>query len=53
MKSGKQLCDLLGKFRFEILSAETIRDASRASHIPVEYIKAAKVFSFSACGLYG
>src|SRR6516162_8419383 len=24
--SGKQLCDLLGKFKFEILSAETIRD---------------------------
>ena len=41
--SEKQLCDLLGKFKFEILSAETIKDTSRSSHIPVEYIKAVKV----------
>jgi len=40
--SEKQLCDLLGKFQFEILSAETVRDTSRPSHIPVQYIKAAK-----------
>ena len=41
--SEKQLCDLLGKFKFEILSAEAIKDTSRSSHIPVEYIKAVKV----------
>ena len=40
--SEKQLCDLLGKFEFKILSVEAIKDTSRASHIPVQYIKAVK-----------
>jgi ABC-2 type transport system ATP-binding protein len=39
----KQLCDLLGQSGFKVVSTETIRDPSRSSHIPVEYIRAAKV----------
>jgi len=36
------LSDLLTKFNFKILSAETIRNASRGSNVPLEYIRAAK-----------
>lgn len=39
----KQLCDLLGQFGFKVVSTETIRDTSRSSNIPVEYIRAVKV----------
>jgi len=39
----KQLCDLLEKFGFEIVSKETIKDTSRSSNIPIEYIRAVKV----------
>ena len=39
----KQLCDLLGQSGFKVVSTETIRDTSRSSHIPVEYIRAVKV----------
>jgi ubiquinone/menaquinone biosynthesis C-methylase UbiE len=39
----KQLCDLLGQSGFEVVSTETIRDMSRSSNIPVEYIRAVKV----------
>ena len=39
----KQVCNLLGKAGFEVVSTETIRDASRSSNIPVEYIRAVKV----------
>ena len=39
----KQLCDLLGSVGFEVISRETIKDSSRSSNIPVEYIRAAKV----------
>jgi len=39
----KQLCDLLIETGFRIQSSETIRDATRSSHIPVEYIRAVKV----------
>ena len=38
-----QLCELLGKSGFRIDSAETIRDSSRSSNIPVEYVRATKV----------
>ena len=38
-----QLCDLLGQSGFKVVSTETIRDASRSSHIPVEYIRAVRV----------
>lgn len=41
--TGKQLCDLLGKSGFVVVSTETIKDTSRSSNIPVEYIKSAKV----------
>jgi len=40
--SEKKLRDLLGKSGFEVIGAETIRDPSRSSNIPVEYIKAVK-----------
>jgi hypothetical protein len=39
----KQLCELLGKSGFEVVSTETIKDTSRSSNIPVEYIRAVKV----------
>jgi hypothetical protein len=39
----KQLRDLLGKSGFEVAGTETIKDTSRSSNIPVEYISAVKV----------
>lgn len=39
----KKLCDLLIETGFKVQSSETIRDGTRSSHIPVEYIKAMKV----------
>ena len=39
----KQLCDLLGKSGLEVASTETIKDTSRTSNIPVEYIRAVKL----------
>ena len=39
----EQLCNLLANSGFEVVSAETIKDTSRSSNIPVEYIRAAKV----------
>ena len=39
----KQLCDLLGKSGFEVASTETIKNTSRSSNIPLEYIRAVKV----------
>ena len=39
----KQLCDLLAKSGFKVTSTETIKDTSRSSNIPVEYIRAVKV----------
>lgn len=39
----KQLCDLLVTSGFEVTSTETLRDTSRSSNIPVEYIRAVKV----------
>jgi membrane protein DedA with SNARE-associated domain/ubiquinone/menaquinone biosynthesis C-methylase UbiE len=41
--SERRLCNLLVKFNFKILCAETIRDASRSSNMPIEYIKAARI----------
>jgi hypothetical protein len=41
--SEKRLCDPFGKFKFKILSAETVNDTSRSSDIPLQYIKAVKV----------
>lgn len=38
-----QLCDLLGKSGFRVVSTETIQDASRSSNIPVEYVRAVKI----------
>ena len=39
----KQLCDLLNRSGFDVLSTEIIRDTSRSSSIPVNYIRASKV----------
>ena len=39
----KQLCDLLGISGFNVVSTETIKDTSRSSNIPVEYVRAVKV----------
>jgi ABC-2 type transport system ATP-binding protein len=39
----RQLCNLLAKAGFEVVGAETIKDTSRSSNIPVEYIRAVKV----------
>jgi ubiquinone/menaquinone biosynthesis C-methylase UbiE len=39
----QQLFGLLPQSGFKVQSSETIRDVSRASHIPVEYIRAVKV----------
>ena len=39
----RQLCDLLGKSGFKAISTETIKDTSRSSAIPVEYISAVRV----------
>ncbi len=39
----RQLCDLLIKSGFEVASTEMIKDTSRSSNIPVEYIRAVKV----------
>ena len=44
----KQLFGLLGQSGFKVQSSTTIRDASRASHIPVEYIRAVKVSQIHA-----
>jgi ubiquinone/menaquinone biosynthesis C-methylase UbiE len=38
-----QLCDLLGKSDFEILNTESIRNASRSSNMPIDYVKARKI----------
>ena len=43
MMTEKQLCDRLGKFGFEVVSTERIKDTSRSSSVPVEYIRAVKV----------
>lgn len=39
----KQLTHLLKKSGFEVASTETIKDPSRSSNIPIEYIRAVKV----------
>jgi ubiquinone/menaquinone biosynthesis C-methylase UbiE len=39
----KQLYNLLGKVGFEVVSTEIIKDTSRSSNIPVEYIRAVKI----------
>jgi ubiquinone/menaquinone biosynthesis C-methylase UbiE len=39
----KELCDLLGRSGFEVIGTETIKDTSRSSSIPVDYIRAVKL----------
>jgi ubiquinone/menaquinone biosynthesis C-methylase UbiE len=40
--SEKTLVDLLNRSGFKVISSETIRDDSRSSYIPVQYIRASK-----------
>ena len=40
--SPADLCDLLRRSGFHVVSTETIRDTSRTSNIPIDYITAAK-----------
>jgi ubiquinone/menaquinone biosynthesis C-methylase UbiE len=40
--SGAELGDRLGRSGFEVAAMETIRDPSRSSNIPVEYVRATK-----------
>ena len=41
--SEKDLHDLLVRSGFRVIGSETIRDGSRSSYIPVEYVRAVKV----------
>jgi hypothetical protein len=43
MLTEEQLCFHLRDAGFKVLSRVTIRDGSRSSNIPVEYVKAKKV----------
>jgi hypothetical protein len=43
MLTEKQLCELLSRSGFKVLSCETIKDPSRSSNIPMKYIKAVKI----------
>ena len=38
----RRLCDLLDRLGFRVVSTETIRDSSRSSNIPIEYIRAVR-----------
>jgi ubiquinone/menaquinone biosynthesis C-methylase UbiE len=40
--SERELCGLLGKLGFEVVGTETLKDTSRSSNIPLEYIKAVR-----------
>jgi ABC-2 type transport system ATP-binding protein len=40
--TGAEICELLTRSGFEVLTSETIRDNSRSSYIPVEYIRATR-----------
>ena len=39
----KQVCELLEKSGFKVVSSETVRNASRSSNIPIEYIRAVMI----------
>ena len=43
MLTEKDLCELLGETGFEMVGSEVVKDTSRSSNIPVEYVKARKV----------
>ena len=44
LMSEDKLCAHLGDAGFKVLSRETIRDGSRSSNIPVDYVRARKVY---------
>jgi ubiquinone/menaquinone biosynthesis C-methylase UbiE len=39
----KQVCELLEKSGFRVVTAETVRNTSRSSNIPIEYIRAVMI----------
>jgi len=43
LMTGNQLCELLEKSGFQVLSTETIKDPSRSSNIPVQYVRAVRL----------
>jgi ubiquinone/menaquinone biosynthesis C-methylase UbiE len=43
MLTEQQLCDLLRASGFEVVGTETMKDPSRSSNIPVEYVRARKL----------
>ena len=43
LMTGDQLCELLEKSGFQVLSTETIKDPSRSSNIPVQYVRAVRL----------
>jgi len=43
MMTKRQLCELLSQSEFRVISAETIKDTSHSSSVPVEYVRAVKV----------
>jgi ubiquinone/menaquinone biosynthesis C-methylase UbiE len=43
MMTEQRLCDLLERSGFKVFSTETIRDTSRSSNVPIEYIRTVKV----------
>ena len=43
MVTERQLCNLLRECGFNVESTETIKDGSRSSNIPVEYVRARKL----------
>ena len=43
MLTERELCDLLRETGFEVVGSEAVKDASRSSNIPIEYVKARKM----------
>ena len=43
MLTEKRLGELLDRCGFRVMSIETMRDPSRSSNIPIEYVRAVKV----------
>jgi hypothetical protein len=41
--SEKRLCEQLERSGFRVVSTETLRDSSRSSNIPIEYVRSVKL----------
>ena len=42
MLSQKQLCEFIRASGLEVVVAETVKDASRSSNIPIDYVSSRK-----------